>query len=66
MKPQNRHLLSYLHLYGSVTQLEALRDLGCMRLAPRVHELRQHGYRIDTKRVKAPNGKNYACYHLVA
>ena len=66
MKSQTDNLLSYLHLYGSVTPLEALRDLGCMRLAARVRELRQRGHVIETNTVKADNGKRYAEYQLVA
>ena len=66
MKPQTKHVLSYLHLHGSVTPLEAFRDLGCMRLAPRILELRERGHNIETRTITAPNGKRYASYQLVA
>ena len=31
---------------GSITALEALRDYGCYRLAPRISDLRREGYDI--------------------
>jgi hypothetical protein len=35
--------------FGGITQFEALRDLGVMRLASRVSELRKKGYVIESK-----------------
>ena len=37
----------YIREYGSITQLEALRDLGVMRLASRIGEMRKSG--VDIK-----------------
>ena len=37
----------YIREFGSITQLEALRDLGVMRLASRISEMRKNG--IDVK-----------------
>lgn len=37
----------YIREYGSITQLEALRDLGVMRLASRISEMRKSG--VDIK-----------------
>ena len=39
--------------FGGITQLEALRDLGVMRLASRISDLRKEGYIIkaDTETV---------------
>jgi len=34
-----------------VTQLDAIRELGCMRLASRIYDLRRRGHIIDTHRV---------------
>lgn len=36
----------YIREYGSITQLEALRDLGVMRLASRISEMRKSGVDI--------------------
>jgi hypothetical protein len=34
--------------YGSITALDAMRDLGCMRLASRISDLKKNGHRIIT------------------
>lgn len=48
-------VLQYMRQFGSITQLEALSDIGCMRLASRISDLRQQGYAIG-RRMKT--GKN--------
>jgi len=62
---QTEVLLSYMRHYGSVTPLEAALDLGCMRLAARVHELRRSGHNIKTEWYKTSTGKQVASYKLV-
>lgn len=56
---QNEMILDYMDKYGSITQLEAIRDLGVMRLASRVSDLRKMGFPIvgDTVKVKNRWGK---------
>lgn len=46
---QNQRILDYLDSHGSITQLEALNELGIMRLASRISDLRKNGYQIDSK-----------------
>ena len=62
-------VLEYIRQFGSITQLEALSDIGCMRLASRISDLRQQGYAIG-RRMKT--GKNrygesvsFAEYYLI-
>lgn len=43
---QNDRILDYIKEFGSITQLEALRDLGVMRLASRISDLRRGGVKI--------------------
>lgn len=43
---QNERILDYIEEFGSITQLEALRDLGVMRLASRIADLKKLGYPI--------------------
>ncbi len=43
---QNERILEYLEEFGSITQLDALSDLGIMRLASRISDLRRLGYPI--------------------
>lgn len=45
---QSQRVLAYIEEFGSITQLEALRDLGVMRLASRISDLRRQGVRIDS------------------
>lgn len=51
---QSQRILWYMKEYGGITQLEALRDLGVMRLASRISDLRKEGHRItaDTEVVR--------------
>lgn len=46
---QNERILDYINQFGSITQLEALKDLGVMRLASRISDLRKQGYSINSK-----------------
>ena len=53
-------------LHGvTISPLDALRDYGCLRLAARVHDLRDEGLQIETDMVKCPGtGRTYACYSI--
>ena len=52
---QAQKVLEYIRQFGSITQLEALRDLGVMRLASRVSDLRKQGYDIVGEREAVVN-----------
>lgn len=56
---QNEEVLDYLEKHESITQLEALRELGIMRLASRISDLRKAGTPIRKKmiEVRARNGR---------
>ena len=43
---QTNLILDYLDEYGSIDPLEALRELGCFRLAARIYDLEQRGHVI--------------------
>lgn len=45
----------YLKDFGSITQLEALQDLGVMRLASRISEMRKNGIEISKEMKTAKN-----------
>jgi hypothetical protein len=51
---QNDRILDYINRFGSITQIDALKDLGVMRLASRISDLRRLGYPIvsDIETVK--------------
>ena len=65
---QKELILKYLEDFGSITQYEALRDLGIMRLASRITDLRKDGVPIIRETVYSKNryGKNihYARYKM--
>lgn len=46
---QAQRVLDYIREFGSITQLDALRDLGVMRLASRISELKSQGHPIESK-----------------
>lgn len=61
-------VLEYMKTFGSITQLEALHDIGCMRLASRISDLRQQGYpigrRIKTSKNRYGDSVSFAEYYL--
>lgn len=59
---QNQRILDYIKQFGSITQLEALRDLGVMRLASRISDLRKQGYPIVSERITVKNRFGEECY----
>ncbi|MBQ9228757.1 MAG: helix-turn-helix domain-containing protein [Eubacterium sp.] len=52
---QNDRVIQYMRDFGSITTREAMLDLGCMRLASRIHELRRDGFPIGDKLESAKN-----------
>ncbi len=61
-------IVKYMQDFGSITQLDALREFGCMRLASRISDLKKNGYAIKTVMEKAKNkygeAVSYARYSL--
>ena len=62
-------VLQYMREFGSITQLQALQDIGCMRLASRITDLRQQGYpigrRIKTAKNRYGDSVSFAEYYLI-
>lgn len=52
---QTERVLSYIAAFGSITTLDAFRDLGIARLASRIHDLTEEGYEFDKEVVCALN-----------
>lgn len=52
---QEEKVISYMREFGSITALDAIRDLGIMRLASRVSDLKRHGYAIKSDMVSVTN-----------
>ena len=65
---QCEKVLEYMRTFGSITQLQALQDIGCMRLASRISDLRGQGYsigrRIKTSKNRYGESVSFAEYYL--
>ena len=59
---QAERVLAYIERFGSITQYEALQDLGVMRLASRISELKKNGYPIKSEVVAVKNRFEEDCY----
>ena len=59
---QSEMVIDYIREFGSITQLDALRDLGVMRLASRISDLKKDGYLIDSKPEAVLNRYGEKCY----
>ena len=59
-------ILEYMKEKGSITPLEALNELGCMRLGARIWDLRHEGHNIRREMVlDAKSNKRWAKYYFV-
>ena len=59
---QAKRVLDYIREFGSITQLEALNELGVMRLASRISDLKRAGYIIESKPEAVLNRYGEKCY----
>ena len=59
---QTERVLDYMREHGSITQLEALNELGVFRLASRISDLKRRGYSIVGERVEVKNRYGESCY----
>lgn len=70
MKGQTKRVYAYMQRFGSITPFDAFADLGVMRLAARVWDLRKAGVEIKEETVHAVNrcgrAVRYARYRLAA
>lgn len=48
---QEQKVLGYMLEHGSITPLEAIREFGILRLAPRISDLERRGYKIKHRPV---------------
>lgn len=60
-KTQAERVLEYIKRFGSITTLEAFRDLGVTRLSARIFELRNKGLNIDSTSVTSKNRYGEKC-----
>ena len=63
-KSQCDMIAAWLEQGFSITSLEALQRFGCMRLASRIHDLRERGMRINACKITTSTGKRVCEYVL--
>lgn len=54
-------VLDYINEVGSITALEAINELGVLRLASRISDLKKRGYNIESKMVNVLNRRGKTC-----
>lgn len=52
-------IIKYIKEFGSITTLQAFRDIGCTRLASRINDLKKQGYRFRDEFVTSKNRFGY-------
>ena len=52
---QYERILNYIKQFGSISPLEAFRDLGITKLATRISEMRKMGYVFRQEYIKGEN-----------
>lgn len=66
MVSQKQMVLDYIREFGSITPIDAFRDLGVTRLAAKIFELKKEGHDIDkvieTGKNRFGNRTRYARY----
>lgn len=58
---QLQRILNYMETFGSITAFDAFRDLGIMRLAARISDLRKRGYVIKSETITVKNRFDEDC-----
>lgn len=59
---QAQRVLAYIEEHGSITQFEAFSELGIMRLASRISDLRRMGFPIISETEKVKNRFDETCH----
>ena len=52
---QKDRIINYIREFGSITSLEAYKDLGITQLGARLKELEEEGYEFRTDRERSKN-----------
>lgn len=59
---QNERVLDFMMEHGGITQMEALNEIGVMRLASRISDLKKKGYPIKSEVLTLKNRYGEPCY----
>ena len=55
---QEQRVMKYIQDFGSITRLDAMRDVGVANLTAVISDLRKHGVSIETRMIKGKNRYN--------
>ena len=61
---QTKEILNYLNSGKRLTSLEALEKFNCLRLAARIKDLRNMGYKVETNMLQFKK-KRAAQYYII-
>lgn len=61
---QRGRVIKYIKLFGSITPMEAFRDLGITKLATRISELRKDGMEFKKEYIKTKNRFGETVYYM--
>lgn len=61
---QEQRILDYITRYGSISPLEAFRDLGITKLATRISDMRKDGIKFDQRYEKSQNRFGETVYFM--
>ena len=66
---QIEKIINYMEQRGSITSLEAMQELGCMRLASRMCDIKALGYNVvremETSKNRSGEPVHYARYRII-
>lgn len=52
---QCERIIEYMNEFGGITQMDALRDLACLRLASRINDIKRKGYNVRRDMITLKN-----------
>lgn len=52
---QEQKIINYVERFGSITTLDAFRDLAITRLSARIFNIKKLGYKVSSEREKSKN-----------
>ena len=61
---QRQRIIEYMNKYGSITPLDAFRDLGITKLATQVSYMIRDGYSIEKSYEKSKNRFGETCHYM--
>lgn len=66
-KTQTKKVLEWMRTVGPITPMEAMIELGIMRLSARIYDLEEQGYVIEREKISVPtrDGKATVCKYWI-